>query len=274
MDNMKMNHPDGPKIVHGLYPSGSSALPPGPGMISEVSGIGMMSIFWNPGSISTINLTKENPADFLTGKIYETQAKDLKNDTMPFKDFSELHPTVRFLICCGPLPQLEIARQCVLDAIRFCGGKINELRVPNLGFTALEWAAKKGNLDIVKWLCTDERTRELIHLGCPIGWAGYTGQVEIMRLLVSYGADPANTDAILWGGVPPLFVAAQNGQLDALKFFVDECNQDIGMLDRHGKNILKHVTGATNWRECPGHVACHKWAKKLLQKKKKKSAKK
>merc|ERR1711957_406115 len=50
MDNMKMNHPDGPKIVHGLYPSGSSALPPGPGMISEVSGIGMMSIFWNPGS--------------------------------------------------------------------------------------------------------------------------------------------------------------------------------------------------------------------------------
>jgi ankyrin repeat protein len=131
----------------------------------------------------------------------------------------------------------------------------------------LEWASKKGNVDIVKWLCTDERTKGMIHAGCPIGWAGYTGQVEIMRLLVSYGADPGKTDAVLlWSCTPPLMVAVQNGLLDVLKYLVDECKQDIRMLDRNGKDVLNHITMSTNWRELPGHVACRKWAKNLIGK--------
>ena len=129
-----------------------------------------------------------------------------------------------------------------------------------------EWAAKKGNTEIVKWLCTDDRTKALIHIGCPVGWAGYTGQVEVMRYLVSQGADPGRTDPILFGCTEPLFVAAQNGQLDALKFYVNECKQNIRMKDRHGKDILKHIKDAPNWRDVPGHCASHKWAKDLLRK--------
>ncbi len=129
---------------------------------------------------------------------------------------------------------------------------------------------KERTLDIVKWLCTDGRTKDLIHVGCPVGWAGYTGQVEIMRLLVSYGADPSKTDDVLWCGTPPLFVAAQNGQLGSLKFYVDECKQDIGLVDNKGKNILKHIELSQNWRELDDHVESHKWAKALLKKQKKK----
>ena len=117
---------------------------------------------------------------------------------------------------------------------------------------------------------TDERTKSLIHIGCPIGWAGYTGQIEIMRLLVSHGADPGKTDPVLWSETPPLMVAAQNGQLDALKFYVDECKQDVGMIDQHGKNILKHIESSPSWRDMPPHKACHKWAKTLLRKSNKK----
>jgi len=49
--------------------------------------------------------------------------------------------------------------------------------------------------------------------GSPVGWACYTGQLEIAKSLVRMGADAAATDAVLWGGLPPLLVAAQNGQV-------------------------------------------------------------
>ena len=147
-------------------------------------------------------------------------------------------------------------------------GNLNNLRVPQVGFTALEWASKKGNIDTVKWLCEDERTKGMIDIGCPVGWAAYTGQVEIMRFLVAEGADPAKTDAVLWSGLQPLLVAAQNGQLEAMKYLVNECDQDITMKDRSGRDLLKSISDAPNWRDVPGHVEAHKWAKKMLKKSK------
>lgn len=266
MANLNFKMPDIDVEIASKVYDGSSSLPPGPAMISECSGIGMMSIFWNPGSTSFISIANESPYDIASGAVSLDAAAAGNRNTIQFNDFSQLHPTQRFLICCGPLPQLEIARQCASEAIRSCDGRLDELRVPNVGFTALEWAAKKGNMDIVKWLCTDDRTKALVKIGSPVGWAGYTGKVEIMRYLVSQGADPANTDAVLWGGTAPLLVAAQNGQLESMKFFVDECKQDIRMKDSSGKDILKQITGAPNWRELKGHKAAHKWAKKLLQK--------
>jgi len=267
---MKINTKEGPTMKAMSFPYGHQRSPPGPAMLSEVSGIGMIGIFWNPGGTSFINMTQGSPADITSGNvgIEEAVGKNLQN-MISFNNFSELHPTQRFLICCGPLPQLHVAQECASVAIQCCDGKIDELRVPNLGFTALEWAAKKGNTEIVKWLCTDERTKTLVHIGFPIGWAGYTGQVEIMRYLVNQGVDPSKTDPALFGSTEPLFVAAQNGQLDSLKFYVDECKQNIEMKDQHGKDILKHIKSPPNWRDIPGHCASHKWAKDLLQKQKK-----
>ncbi len=58
-----------------------------------------------------------------------------------------------------------------------------------------------------------------------------------------------------------MHVAAQNGQLNALKFLVDGCKQDVRMIDGSGKGITKQITLSPNWREHSGHVACHKWPK-------------
>jgi hypothetical protein len=92
-----------------------------------------------------------------------------------------------------------------------------------------------------------------------------------MRLLVSeYAADPSKTDDVLWCGTPPLFVAEENGQLEALKFYVSECKQDIGFVDNKGYNILKNIELVQNWRELDDHIESHKWAKALLKKQKKK----
>merc|ERR1711862_997562 len=83
-----------------------------------------------------------------------------------FTDFSELPAPLRVLVCCGPLPHIEVAKAALPEALQLCGGQLYHLRVPVVGFSALEWAAKKGNYDM-KWLCEDERTKGLIDISCP-----------------------------------------------------------------------------------------------------------
>ena len=95
-----------------------------------------------------------------------------------------------------------------------------------------------------------------------------------MRELIQHGADPSKTDDVFWCNTPPMLVAAQNGKLDAVKFYVEDCKQDIGMIDDEGNNILKHVEKSQNWREIDDHVETHKWAKSLLKQQKKKKNKK
>ena len=88
---------------------------------------------------------------------------------------------------------------------------VASIRMPTARFDALEWAAKKGNLSVVEWLCTDERTRYLVRAGAPVGWACYTGRVECAKLLVQRGADPSATNAVLWGGLPPCWSPLRMG---------------------------------------------------------------
>ena len=270
--NMSMN--SGVQMKAAMYPSGSATLPTTPGIFVEVSGSGSVRIMWRPGSINTIILNNATDSTMtIAEREYLAQYDNSFQRQIHFRDFSDLPPPLRFLVCCGPLPQLDLVQQCVDEAIVSCNVAFHQLRFPVAGFTALEWAAKKGNRDIVRWLCTDTRTKDMINVGCPIGWAGYTGQVDIMRQLVSYGADPSKTDDVLWSNTLPLFVAAQNGKLGAVKFYVEECKQDIRMIDDEGNNILKHIEKSQNWREIDNHVETHKWAKSMLKKQKKNNSK-
>lgn len=270
--NMSMN--SGVEFKAAMYPTGSTKLPTTPGIYVEVSGSGSVRIMWCPGSINTIFVNNATDSTMtIAEREYLAQYDKSFQRQIRFRDFSELPPPLRFLVCCGPLPKLDLVQQCVDDAIASSNGALDQLRFPVAGFTALEWAAKKGNRDIVTWLCTDTRTKDLINVGCPVGWAGYTGQVDIMRQLVSYGADPSKTDDVLWSKTIPLFVAAQNGKLDAVKFYVEECNQDIGIIDDEGNNILKHIEKSHNWREIDNHVETHKWAKSMLKKQQKRKNK-
>jgi hypothetical protein len=65
---------------------------------------------------------------------------------------------------------------------------------------------------------------------------------------------------VLWGGLPPLCVAAQNGQLEAIRWLVDEVGQDVRLTDRNGRGVVQHAKMAPNWEDCPGQVACVQWA--------------
>lgn len=244
-----------------VYNYGSTSLPTQLSMFSEVSGTGMASILWNPDGESNISVCMSVGMNTMMMENIRQQAVTTK-----FHDLSELDPVMRFLLCCGPLPDLKIAKDSVSDALAAVNGDIQRIRFPVVGFTPLEWAAKKGNMETIKWLCTDERTKSFVNIGCPVGWSCYTGQVDIARLLVEvYNVDAHKTDNILWNSLSPLFVAASNGQFEALEFLVNECGMNIKDVDGFGKNVLNHIESSPNWREVDGHRKCHKWAKKKLK---------
>ncbi len=268
LDNIELM---GGKVEFSHYQPNSS-LASQPARYSEVSGIGMMTIFWNPGAMSSLSFPSFDQSSAHMNEIscMLSPAGGSGNplENIYFQSLSSLRPIVRFVITCGPLSDLDTAKASLQDALDLACGNLENLRAPKVGFTALEWAAKKGNRETVRWLCTDERTKAMINIGCPIGWAAYTGQVDIMRDLIGFGADPNKTDAVLWNRLPPLLVAAQNGKLDAMKFLVDECNQDIKMCDSSGRDIIGNIKDSPNWRDMEDHVSAHKWAKKRLKKKK------
>jgi hypothetical protein len=228
-----------------------------PAIMSEDTTSGSIGIMINPGSTSLLTFTDHEGTRYFDGPSM------LPNE-LEFNDLSELPAVERFLVACGPLPDIEVAQETVESALHMVGGDLEALRIRGGLYTALEWAAKKGNEDIVRWLCTDPRTRGLVTIGSPIGWASYTGEVDVARVLVAHGANPAATHIILWDGCPPLFAAAKNGQLEAMKYLVDELGQDIRMTDRHGKGVKKHIKDCPRWSELKGNKECMEWAKEKL----------
>ena len=84
-------------------------------------------------------------------------------------------------------------------------------------------------------------------------------------MLVEHGADPAATNPILWGGSSPLCVAAENGQLNSLKYFVDELGMDLGAArGPTGQGVMHHAKRTPNWEEMPAMVACVEWISSQL----------
>jgi Ankyrin repeats (3 copies)/MYND finger len=223
---------------------------------SETTSIGSMGIIAIPGGKSFLNFNDGAPS----------MSQLMKPATiLEFQTLEDLPILERFLVSCGPLADIRVAQKSLEGALRVVGGNLENLRIRACGFTALEWAAKKGNKDIVEWLCNDPRTRALVRIGSPVGWACYTGQVEIAKILVDHGANPTATHPVLWSQLHPLFVAAQNGQLESIKWLVEDMGQDISMTDSDGQGILSHIKLSPNWKDLDGHKSCHAWVKTKLK---------
>jgi hypothetical protein len=188
---------------------------------------------------------------------------------------------LNLLLSCGPIPSLSRVKLLLDDISRMVEQmgsmrSMGSMRLPGAGYTPLEWAARKGNLEIAELLCKHPVTAATVKTGAPVGWACYTGQVELAKMLVRYGADPALTDVPLWGSRPPVHVAAANGQLLAMKWLVEECKQDIhveseaGGMGGRGKKrnlieLLQFELGEVDpisMRQAgmAGHAACLEYA--------------
>jgi len=163
-----------------------------------------------------------------------------------FRSVDDLPTELQFLVSCGFLPDLErVKRLCPMV-------DVNTLRLPGARFTALEWAARKGNFDIAQWLCKHGGADAKV--GTPVLWACYTNNVRVAKHLVDdYGA---NLQAIDPGfGMAAIHISAENGQLGSVQWLVLDKGQDPSWRDATGKTSLDRVRGSV--REVgtllPGH---------------------
>ena len=107
-----------------------------------------------------------------------------------------------------------------------------------MGFTCLDWAARKGRFEIAKFLATDPRTTALTTMGAPVGWACYTNHVDLAKMLVACGASASATNDCLFHRIPPMLLAAENGSLLAMKWLVEDLGHDIHMTHQ-GQGVLQ-----------------------------------
>lgn len=221
-------------------------LPTEPCAFSEVSFRGAVSIIWagqNSGGAHVIRFASHIPSSL---GLASTESVD-----QSFQDLQELNVLVRFLLACGPLPNLDSAKALLDPALQLVGGDPTKLRILGAGFTALEWAAKKGNKATVEWLCDEQRTKALVHAGYPVGWAAYAGHEEIIRVLASRGAGLVGTDVGLWNHQSSVLAAASNGKLDVMKHLIKRYGEPISFTGRahRGRVFWKQLkvfpTGAT-----------------------------
>ena len=130
-----------------------------------------------------------------------------------FATVDDLPPPLQMLVSCSFLPDLERVKRLVPRLLAPAAGGfpgLVKMRAPGVGFTALDWAARKGHFDIAEFLVTDPRTRAILHEGTPIAWGCYTDKVDLCKMLLAHGADPRRGDVVSFS-TEPLFLAAENG---------------------------------------------------------------
>lgn len=180
-----------------------------------------------------------------------------------FTTLDQADPLMQFCLACTFLNDIAVAQRLLPDVLLSLPShvSIGDLRVPGPDFRILDLACRFGNTEIVSWLCGDERTRCMVTAGTAVAWAVYTGQVEIAKLVVQHGADPTTTDSVCFGSKPPLFMAAENGQLLAMKWLVEEVGQDLNMRCPEHGSVLDacKAKGFGKSNMTPSHRACADW---------------
>ena len=128
------------------------------------------------------------------------------------------------LLACGPMKDLPFLTRA-LESGLIAARDVARLELQGAGFTPLDWAARCGNFEIAEFLLSV--APELARLGTPVGWACYTNRVKLARMLVEHGASDRATSRTLFHGRSPLAVAAENAQLLAMKWCVEERGYDV-----------------------------------------------
>jgi len=191
-----------------------------------------------------------------------------------FTDIHELYPIDQFLLSCGPMGDLDLAKSSlpyVLHQVSISGlmpdgsiPNIGDIKVRGYSLNALEWAARRGNYAIAEWLATDSRTKVMLTRSdsAPVAWACYTNKIELAKMLVKHGADSHATTEVVFGYKPATHLAGENGQLLALKYLVEECGHDIHELDSSHQDIRASLRVNNKvWAEVAGCVAVDEYAK-------------
>jgi len=256
---------------------------PGPGGFSFLSYTGELRRGEEPGQFFATDAAEEG-AKRLLGQKFPLFCSTLREESLKlagtlkrvemFTNVDELHAIDQFLLACGPLNDIQRAKEAlpyVLHQINISGLKpdgsiadIGDITVRGYSLNALEWASRRGNFEIAEWLATDSRTKVMLSRSdsAPVAWACYTNRVELARMLVKRGTDSHATYSSVFDHKPPSHLAGENGQLLAVKFLIEECGHDIHECDNDGQDIRVSLRRNNKvWASSAGCVAVDDYAK-------------
>jgi ankyrin repeat protein len=106
------------------------------------------------------------------------------------------------------------------------------------GYTPLFVASSRGHVDAARLLLDAGASVDKRRAGewSPFGIACVRGHLDVATLLVERGADTAALNTRI-GGMPPLLIAYQNGDLDAMRLCLTH-GADVNWANEDGETIL------------------------------------
>ena len=95
--------------------------------------------------------------------------------------------------------------------------KTKEIIGLSIGFTALRAAVQENKIDTVKLLCEMSAKVNVKGDDTPLYSAAAEGHLEIVKILIAYGADINNSSEF---GVTPLQIACIYQKVDVIKYLL------------------------------------------------------
>ncbi|XP_058453811.1 serine/threonine-protein phosphatase 6 regulatory ankyrin repeat subunit A-like [Malaya genurostris] len=157
-----------------------------------------------------------------------------------------------------------------LKIVKYLWQNYREFTTTDCGITALHYAADKGNIKSIEYLCDNEADVNFAAEDgrTPLHYAAKEKRLDVIKYLVSKGANVNISDengmTVLDYALEPLsyyYVSFQRNELDAAKYLITECNANFGRRTRiniaTARKIVQKTYKDVNIADQNGEILLH-----------------
>jgi hypothetical protein len=229
--------------------------------LAPTNGAAILTFPSNYSAASSFGYTSIFLASATCGWIYEgaLNKKPREKFEVQFNSAEKLEPGFKFYLYLCTVPEDLNKIRASIDSF----SNVDMVVTKGTRFTALEWACRRGALEIVKILI--EEYHADVNIGVPLVWACYTNNLEVAKHLVEKGVDPFK-EVVPGSNVTAMHFAAENGSLDCLKWLIEDIGLSPHTGTAKGDDLLGHLENAVAPKNIfSGNRACYHWVRRYME---------